>query len=412
MTLEAVESLPIAPAHSNIFLARQPIFDADLKVYAYELLFRSEDSTQANVIDGNKASSQVMINAFLEMGIKAISDDRMCFVNLTRDFIVGQLPLPLPSNAVVIEILEDIEVDEELLKALKAFSKRGFLLALDDYVFTEDKIPLFEIIDILKIDIMHCDMATLASNVKQLKRFNLKLLAEKVETQEEFDLCKSLNFDYYQGYFIEKPVVMQGYALKPGRIALLKILIMLEDPDCDISVLEEVISQDVTLSYKILRIINSSFYGVRYHITSVKQAVVSLGLKTIRDWFIIVALTNIDDKPPELIFMTLLRARMMQNLAQKMRVSTDTSFTTGLFSAIDAIMDQPMDVVLEALPLAAEITDALLLKEGPLGQLLNLVQHYEKGDWQYMQGSGLEAVDLSDAYFEAMVWARGLVNSA
>lgn len=407
---EAAEPILIDSAHSNVFLARQPIFDAGLNVHAYELLFRSEDTSMANVIDGNVATSQVMINAFLEMGIETIADDRICFVNLTREFIVGELPLPLPPKAIVIEILEDVEVDDALLAALRKFSMRGFTIALDDYVFTEDKAPLFDLIDIVKIDIMNCDKALLAENVAQLKKHNLKLLAEKVETQEEFDLCKSLGFELFQGYFIEKPQVMKGYALKPGRVALLKILIMLEDPDCDIAVLEELISQDITLSYKILRIINSSFYGVRYHISSVKQAVVSLGLKTIRDWFIIVALTSIDDKPQELIFMTLLRARMMQNLAHKLGVSGDTGFTTGLFSAIDALMDQPMHSVLEALPLADDIVQALVSKEGKLGELLNLVLHYEKGDWQYFDATGLAPTDLSDAYFDAMIWARGLVR--
>jgi len=205
---DILETQPLQSAQNNIFLARQPIFDRDLNVHAYELLFRSEDSTAANVVDGNTASSQVMINAFLEMGIDNISDDKLIFVNLTRDFIVGQLPLPLPPNAVVIEILEDIPVDDELVSALKLFSDEGFTLALDDYVFTEDKQPLLNVIDIVKVDIMGCDMQMLAENVHELRHHDVRLMAEKDETQEEFELCKALGFDYFEGYFVSERVCM------------------------------------------------------------------------------------------------------------------------------------------------------------------------------------------------------------
>ena len=183
-----------------------------------------------------------------------------------------------------------------LSRRSKIFHPGGFSLALDDYTFTDDKKPLFDIVDIIKIDIMGCDRDTLVSDVKALQKCNVKLLAEKVETREDFELCKSLGFDYYQGYFISRPEIIKGQALKPSRISLLEILTMLEDPNCDVDILENLISQDVTISYKILRIINSSFFGFRRKIDSVKQAVVSLEMKAIRDWFIILALTSIDDK--------------------------------------------------------------------------------------------------------------------
>lgn len=396
-------------SRKNIFIARQPIFDADLNVQAYELLFRDEDTSVANISDGNMASSQVMINAFLEIGIDTISDNRISFINLTRDFIVGQLPLPVVPGAVVIEILEDITVDDELVAALKNFSAQGFSLALDDYTFTDDKKPLFEIVDIVKIDIMDCDRDTLVADVRALQKCNVKLLAEKVETREDFELCQSLDFDFYQGYFISRPEIIQGQALKPSRISLLKILTMLEDPNCDISVLEKLISQDVTVSYKILRILNSAFFGFGRKIDSVKQAVVFLGLKSIRDWFVILALTNIDDKPRELIVLTLLRARMMQSLADKMGLNSDTCFTTGLFSSIDAIMDQAMHAVLKDLPLSSEIANALVKQEGELGALLSLVLNYERGNWSQVAGCGISAADLSSAYLESMAWATELM---
>ncbi len=393
----------------NFFIARQPIFDAELNVQAYELLFRDGDTGVANFADGNIASSQVMINAFLELGIDNISDKRISFINLTRDFIVGQLPLPITPDTVVIEILEDIEVDEELIEALKSFSAQGFMLALDDYTFTEDKKPLFDIVDIVKVDIMDCDRETLEHDVRNLQKHNVKLLAEKVETREEFELCKSLGFDFYQGYFISRPEIIKGQALKPSRVALLEILSIIEDPDCDVSVLEKLISQDVTISYKILRIINSSFFGFRRNIDSVKQAVISLGMKAIRDWFVILALTSIDDKPRELMMLILVRARMMQLLAEELQLNADQCFTAGLFSSIDAIMDQPMDEVLKSLPLSSEIAKALLKQEGEIGELLHLILSYERGQWSEVSESGLPAEQLSLCYLDSMSWAKELM---
>ena len=158
---------------NDIFVARQPIFDSDLNVQAYELLYRSGNTGAANITDGNAASSQVMINAFLDIGIDTLTDNHTCYINLTRDFLVGQLPLPLPTESVVLEILEDVEVDDELINSLKSFSEKGYTIALDDYVFEDEKTPLFDIIDIIKIDLMGCDMDKLADEVQRLKRWSL-----------------------------------------------------------------------------------------------------------------------------------------------------------------------------------------------------------------------------------------------
>tara|TARA_B110000879_G_scaffold79048_1_gene109965 strand:- start:416 stop:1636 length:1221 start_codon:yes stop_codon:yes gene_type:complete len=404
-------SSPTLNLPGSILVARQPIFDKELEVFAYELLFRSGDKNIAGVTDGNSASSQVMINAFLEIGIDTISGGRVCFVNLTRDFIVGQLPLPFPPSICVIEILEDIQVDEELLTSIKSFTDKGFTVALDDYVFEKDKMPLFELIDIVKIDIMACDQDLLEDNVNQLKTRNVRLLAEKVETREEFELCKSLGFDYFQGYFISKPVVIKGVDLKPSRIALLKVLTMLEDPDCDIDVLEGLISRDVVLSYKLLRIISSPYFGFRREITSIKHAVVTLGLKAIRDWFVVIALTNIDDKPNELILMTLQRAAMMKSLSKDFQVNSDVAFTTGLFSLIDAIMDQPMSTILNALSLSNDITSALIAGEGSLGELLTTVILYERGRWEELEHSQDGSDEFGTHYLEAVNWANSLIRT-
>jgi len=395
---------------ANMYLARQPVFDAGLQVYAYELLHRGNNSNAAESENENISSSQVMINAFVDIGIETVCENLPAFIPVTRDFLVGRLPLPFPSKSVVLEIPADTPVDDDLLDGLQFFSSKGFVIALDNYSFAEDKSTLLEHVDIVKVDLTACDRDRLASDVANLARLNLKLIANHVATRCEFEDCKSAGFELFQGRFISDPVFVNGSVLKPGRLALLNVLKLLEDPDCDITALEQLISQDVTLSYKILRIINSAFYGFRRKIDSVKQAVVSLGLKVIRDWFIIISLTDVDDKPQELILLTLQRARMMQSLAEIMCMNKDTGFTTGLFSSIDAIMDQPMENILQSLPLSSEITEALLEREGPMGQLLNIVLHYEQGDWEYINRAGFETGEISTFYFEAMFWARGLVE--
>lgn len=410
MAETAVSQEEVDSSVGDIFVARQPIFDADLSVHAYELLYRSGDTGVANVTDGNAATSQVMINAFLGIGIETLTDNRISFINLTREFIVGQFPMPIPPESVVLEILEDVEVDDELLSALKAFSEKGYTIALDDYVFEDDKTPLFGIIDIVKIDLMECDRDKLEAEVDRLKVHGVKLLAEKVETQEEYELCKELGFDYYQGYFFSKPTVLTGQALKTNRVALMEILATLQDPDCDVTELESLIKQDVSVSYKILRIINSAFYNLPREIQSIKQAIVALGLKTIREWLTVITLTDIDDKPPELILLTLQRARMLQTLSKVSGLNEDAGFTAGLFSSLDAIMDQPMDEVLEKLPLAEELTEALLTRGGSLGNLLETALNYERGDWQDIDPNQPLSVELSNCYLESLSWATELVN--
>lgn len=289
-------------------------------------------------------------------------------------------------------------MDQRTLSSVQA-------LASDPSANYED---ILEHIHMLKVDLSVWSRDQLAVFIPELLGRDVKLAATNVNTQDEQAYCQELGFEFFQGQFVSEPVMVSGNTLKPSRMALLNILKLLEDPDCDISDLEELISQDITLSYKILRIINSAFYGFRRKIDSVKQAVVSLGLKVIRDWFIVISLTDIDDKPESLMFQTLQRARMMQLLSDVMGLNKDTGFTIGLFSSIDAIMDQPMEVILKSLPLSDEITDALLDREGLLGELLDIVIRYEQGDWKNINSVGFEASELSTYYFESMIWTRGL----
>ncbi|GJM11673.1 MAG: hypothetical protein DHS20C12_00760 [Pseudohongiella sp.] len=394
---------PRPPA--NVHLVRQPLFDKAMEVYAYDLLYGDVNPATDNE---NSETCQVMLNAFLDIGLKTISENCQSVIGITEDFVSGRLPLPAPPGDVVLELPKNIYKEGVSLVPLEALCAKGFKLSFIANDPTAKFDEILQHIYMLKVDLPSWDKEQLESTIPKILAHDVKLVAINVHTREEQSYCQDLGFEYYQGQFICEPVVVSGNTLKPSRMGLLNILKLLEDPDCDISDLETLISQDITLSYKILRIINSAFYGFRRKIDSVKQAVVSLGLKVIRDWFIVISLTDIDDKPESLMFQTLQRARMMQLLADVMGLNKDTGFTIGLFSSIDAIMDQPMEVVLKSLPLSNEITEALLDREGVLGELLGIVIRYELGDWKNVNNVGFEASELSTYYFESMLWARGL----
>lgn len=411
MKSEGVQPVAAESNHgSDIYIARQPIFNAKTDLFAYELLFRSNDENSAEVIDGNAASSQVILNSFVDMNFHAISKYHPVIINLTPDFVRGELPLPLAPDALIIEIPEDVEVDEQLLRALKSFVARGYTLAANNFDSSEERKPLLNVVDIVKIDLQRCDRSSLAVHVQFLKEYDVKLLAEKIEVHEDFEWCRDLGFDYFQGYFFSKPKNFTAQSIKPNRLAVLRILASLQNPECDIRELEGLISKDVSMSYKILRIINSALYSMPRTIESVKQAIMALGLKAIRDWVAIISLTDIDDKPRELVALSLQRARMMSLLAEHKGQDPDAAFTTGLFSCIDALMDQSMSRIMGELPLANDIVRALLDREGELGQLLEFVARYEQGDWDNLDAGFIGIDCLRQHYIDAVEWSSELIN--
>jgi c-di-GMP-related signal transduction protein len=257
---------------SDIYIGRQPIYDRKLGVYAYELLFRAASDNSAKFTDGDQATSDVIVNTFLEIGLDNIVGDRLAFINLTRAFFVGEHTISLPRDRVVLELLEDIEADEEVVSSVKRLSEQGYSIALDDFIYHESLQPLVQLADIVKIDIMAMDRDEIREHVKALRQHPLRLVAEKVETQEEHDYCMELGFDYFQGYFLAQPKVIQGRRLPNNRLAILKLLSRLQDPEITTKQLEELIAQDVAFSYRILRYVNSAAYAPPRKIESIHQA--------------------------------------------------------------------------------------------------------------------------------------------
>jgi len=393
---------------SDIYIGRQPIYDRKLGVYAYELLFRAASDNSAKFTDGDQATSDVIVNTFLEIGLDNIVGDRLAFINLTRAFFVGEHTISLPRDRVVLELLEDIEADEEVVSSVKRLSEQGYSIALDDFIYHESLQPLVQLADIVKIDIMAMDRDEVREHVKALRQHPLRLVAEKVETQEEHDYCMELGFDYFQGYFLAQPKVIQGRRLPNNRLAILKLLSRLQDPEITTKQLEELIAQDVAFSYRILRYVNSAAYAPPRKIESIHQAVVRLGLQTIRSWTALLAMSQVDNKPTELVVTAMIRGKMAEQMARALDAEQpDSFFTVGLFSALDALMDNSMEEILTQLPLADHIAQALLHKGGGLhGEVLNCVLAYERGEWENLGCSQLGTHRLRTCYLEAVQWAN------
>ena len=242
------------------YLARQAIFDGDIKVVGYELLYRAIGANSTRPPDGDQATSQVLLNSLIELGLARVVGDHRAFINLGRSFVLNHQLLPPPSDQIILELHEDTTTDEQTISAVKEMKKRGYVLALDDFVYDEKWRPLLELADIVKIDLRMLPRETIEQHIAILKQYHVLLLAEKVETMDEFDWCKQSGFDYFQGFFLDRPRIISGKRAPVNRLNCLRLMTRLHDPNCTVDELERVIGQDVTLSYKLLQYINSAAF--------------------------------------------------------------------------------------------------------------------------------------------------------
>ncbi len=398
---------------ANIFIGRQPIFDRKMRVIAYELLYRHADVDRAIISDFDAASSEVVVNSLIDIGLDRLVGHAKAYCNFTRGFLIRGAGISLAPEQLVVEVLENVRPEPEILAALKQLAAAGHQIALDDFVLSNETQELVEYADIVKVDILAQSRAQVASQVFRLRKLKeLKLLAEKVETHDDFQYCQKLGFDYFQGFFFSKPQVMSGRKIAPSRLAMLRLMTELQRPEIDIDVLQQIIETDVNLCVKLLRQINSCFYSLLSEVKSVRQAIVYLGVNHIRNWACVVALGSIDDKPQEVVTMSLVRAKMCELLggAQDDELNSEF-FTVGLFSMLDTIFDSSMGKVLENMPLDSEVKAALLHRQGTFGRVLANVEAHEKGEWDSVERGGYGQKQIMDAYIEALEWARTVLDN-
>lgn len=398
---------------SEVFVGRQPIYDRKLGVYGYELLFRSGEANNASgAVSPDGATSQTIVHTFVDIGLETIVGKQFAFINMTESFLLEEDKLPISPKQVILEVLEDIPVTAKLVAAVKRLHKQGFIIALDDYIYNPEHKPLIEMAEIIKIDLMAMSREELIEHVEVLKPFNKKLLAEKIETLDEFDLCMELGFDYFQGYFLSKPRIIKSTALPQNKLSIMNILALLQDDDSDIDDIEKAISNDVAMSYKVLKLMNSAFFNFNTKIESVKQALLLLGRKKLNSWTSMTAMSNLDDQPSEMIRIAMIRAKMCEQLAEHAQLKPiENFFTTGLFSALDILMQYPLQVLLEPLPISDELHNAVVNQEGIMGDALRCTLAYESSDWENVKFHDLSDSDIHAANIEAISWANIVMDT-
>ncbi|MCP1726409.1 EAL and modified HD-GYP domain-containing signal transduction protein [Natronospira proteinivora] len=387
----------------QLFIARQPIFDHKKKVYGYEILFRDSKRNIASVFDGDRATSQVITDTFLEIGLDKLVGKKYAFFNLTRNFLINDAEFPLSSAHVGLEILETVTVDEKLLDSVERLAEQGFRIALDDFVMNEGTKQLLPHAHMVKLDVLDKSEEDLRKQLSQIRQYPVQLVAERVETQEAFNMAMDLGFDYFQGFFLCEPEVIHRQRLPDNKLSILRLLARLQDPDVGPKELEQIIKQDVTLSYKLLRCVNSAYYGLSLEVSSIHHAIVYLGLPAVRNWVRLLVLAGLQDRPPELIRIALTRAKMCEVLSEHApNLSREMAFTVGLFSVLDALMNMPMEQILERVPLSEEVDRALVDGKGAYGVLLGFVKAYERGDWETIESGPYPADAVKQAYLDAL----------
>ena len=407
--------MPITEA----YIARQPILDRRKKVVAYELLFRDGNAAFMPNIDGDLATNTVLANAFLAIGLDTLIGTKKAFINFTENLLKRKIPLLLPKENMVIEILEDITPTPELIRACDEMIRAGYTLALDDFTYTDAMEPLIAMADIIKMDFRLTSQETIRQYLGKLpKRNGLRFLAEKVETYEEFANALNMGFEFFQGYFFCKPELVKAKRISGSQLSLLRIIAEVNKHEFDLETIERMIAPDVSLSYKLLRYINSAFFTKAQSIESIKQALVYMGKNEIRRFVSLVAMAELSKgKPDELLRTACIRGKFCELLAtstQNRSVSPAELFTLGIFSLIDAIMDQPMQQVMEHLPLSDTIKQTLIQRKGRLIGFLALVEFYEKGHWDYIERIAstlkVDMERLPQLYAQACRWSNELLD--
>ena len=397
----------------NVYTARQAIFNRKSHVVAYELLFRDSAENFFPKVDPHEATAKLIMRTHLNDGLMPITYGKPAWINFCQQSLLQELPLLLPNKQVMVEILETVEPSDEVFNACRKLYHQGYHLALDDFIYQPEWARFFNLCRLIKIDLMETPLSKVAPLIASLKkRKKIKLLAEKVETQEEFEQAKEMGFNFFQGYFFCKPEMQEKRDVEGNKLVLIELYQEVMKIPLNVKALTSYFEHDVGLSYKLLRFINSGIIPISQEICSIKQALVYLGDEKTRKFIALITTAMLaDKKPKELIRTAIIRAKFCELAASRAFAAlADEAFLVGLFSLLDAILDQSMGSILESLALSDDIADALAeSSDTALGILIATIRLYEAGEWYRTENEaqkiGLNYKQLASYYQKAILWA-------
>ncbi len=394
----------------RLFLARQPIIGRDGKIFAYELLFRSGYFDRADVEDGGKATAKVIEHLISSFGLKKVLGNKKGFINIDESSNIISVVDILPPERIGFEILESSVLGEDFFNVLKKLKDLGYELSLDDFVYSEEFIPYLDLVDYVKIDVLDKRSYPLEEALERVRKHNVKAIAEKVETHEVYEECYRLGFDYFQGFFFQKPQLLTSKTVEPAYTALIRLYNLLAS-EAEVQELEKVFKRFSDLSVKLLQLINSAYYSLRQPIKSIRHAVLMLGYRNLIKWVLLLmfSLKGEDFSSDPLFEEASIRGFFMENLTRKVFKDEDLAgeaFITGLLSLIDVLLGVPMEEVVRSMMLEDQIRKALLEREGPLGNMLSLVEATQRNTLDkvrpLMELYGLSTSDLYSLQTEAI----------
>jgi len=375
--------MSVGSASATVFVARQPIFDCAKRSFGYELLCRYKPESEGDTSDATTSMLDVLASGLLPTGLDELTGDKQAFISCPRQFRAEDVAA-LPSERVILEIHESIKPDEKILNTCRKLKAAGYRLALDDFAMAESGRPFLDLADIVKVDFPTTPPGERTKIARDLAARGIQVLAGKVESATAFDEAVASGYSYVQGYFFVKPAFRATDEISGNKLSRLRMLDELNRAELSYDRLEEIIKQDVFLTYDLLRFINSVWFGLSHKVTSIKHALVLLGPKEVKKWFALVTLRSMGtDKPSELLLRCMTRAKMGELMAPLVGLSSHASqlFLMGMFSVIDAVLDASMPTIMAKLPLDDQIKQALLGQPNPYRTVFDAIACYEKGEW-------------------------------
>ena len=393
-----------------VHVGRQPIYDRSGDVFAYELLFRDTAHATEATARTAEATGRVIVSAFTEFGLEQLVGERACFINVTREFLVGALPVPFDPLQSVLEIVETVDVDDAVVEGVRDLVHRGFTIALDDFTLGAHE-RLLEFASYVKIDLLDADPAIVAAAMRRCRDHpHVQLIAERLEAEEHLQRAFDLGFAYFQGHVLGRPHVVSTVSLSPARINRLRLLVALTAPDVDFAEVVELITQDPALSFRLLQATNAAASGLKTRVSSIQDAAVLLGLNKVQHWVTLSLIGDLGEATEDQLATTMTRARACRAVAERLDVPADAAFTVGLLSGVAELTAQSSAELAGRLPLSPDVAQALAGGAGDLGRILNVVREYEDGD-----PAGLAAIlgadDAVRTYLGALRWSTDVVRS-